>query len=201
MVPRRSLTLLGALLLLARSSAASCFDGVRDGRESDIDCGGDCPACEPGDRCWFPSDCESGRCADSVCQERAYEPGAPVPRGYRVENAEGDGAAVVRTIGWVSLGLGYGAAYVAALSRPGDLSWLYAPVVGPWVVVGKPGQTLRGLLVLDGLLQTVGAGLVVGGIATSGKQLVHDAPAAGDVRVSPVVTGTGGGGLCVHGVF
>lgn len=47
-----------------------CVDGIQDGGESDIDCGGDveCPACEPGRRCTQPYDCVTGACLPSgVC--------------------------------------------------------------------------------------------------------------------------------------
>ena len=48
-----------------------CEDGVRDGAETDIDCGGGtCPACLRGRRCLLPSDCASGLCNASVCHAR-----------------------------------------------------------------------------------------------------------------------------------
>ena len=127
-----------ATAFAASPARASCFDGVRNGPESDVDCGGDCPACERGDYCRLPSDCYSGRCAESICEERTYLKGEPLPRGYRVEASDSDGAAITRTIGWVSLGAGYGAAYGAALvATGGELSWLLAPVVGPWIKVAR----------------------------------------------------------------
>src|SRR5687767_2572991 len=33
--------------------ASSCSDGTRNGNESDVDCGGACPACGDGKRCLF----------------------------------------------------------------------------------------------------------------------------------------------------
>lgn len=44
-----------------------CFDGVRDDNESDVDCGGPCPPCDPGMRCDDPSDCTSKSCNDHTC--------------------------------------------------------------------------------------------------------------------------------------
>ena len=163
-----------AALFAAGAARATCFDGVRNGPESDVDCGGDCPACERGDRCITPHDCFSGRCAEGVCAERSYDKGTPVPAGYRVETSDADGAAITRTIGWWSLGFGYGGAYVAALSLPGELSYLYIPVAGPWIEVADKHQGLRGLIAVDGFFQTVGATLVIYGIAASGRQLVRD---------------------------
>jgi len=46
-----------------------CFNGVKDGNETDIDCGGNvCDPCtEPGDACLVNSDCSSNYCVDGVC--------------------------------------------------------------------------------------------------------------------------------------
>lgn len=41
---------------------ASCTDGVKNGLESDIDCGGDCPTCAEEKACIGPHDCVSGVC-------------------------------------------------------------------------------------------------------------------------------------------
>ncbi|MEM9693356.1 MAG: hypothetical protein AAGA56_12480 [Myxococcota bacterium] len=42
---------------------SSCGDGVRNGNETDVDCGGDtCPPCSNGLACEVGSDCISGRC-------------------------------------------------------------------------------------------------------------------------------------------
>ncbi|MCB9593619.1 MAG: hypothetical protein H6719_12875 [Sandaracinaceae bacterium] len=48
-------------------SAATCTDGVHNGAESDIDCGGTfCPHCPDGGRCLRASDCISGVCDTST---------------------------------------------------------------------------------------------------------------------------------------
>jgi hypothetical protein len=47
---------------------ASCRDGIRDGKESDVDCGGpDCGACGAGDKCGVDGDCDTMLCALGVC--------------------------------------------------------------------------------------------------------------------------------------
>jgi hypothetical protein len=199
---RVCLLALASALFVSREAWATCFDRVRDGQESDVDCGGDCVPCERGDACRVPHDCYSGRCAESVCEERVYPKGTTIPPGYRVELSTADGGAITRTIGWISLGVGYGIAYASALALPGAESWLYAPVVGPWVVVAKPDQSLRGLIAVDGLLQTVGAGLVIGGIATGGKQLVRDEGVLAHLLLTPgPMGGRDGYGLWARGAF
>jgi len=48
----------------------TCTDGVTDGMESDVDCGGaDCDGCADGSNCNHWSDCLSGECNDNICGE------------------------------------------------------------------------------------------------------------------------------------
>jgi hypothetical protein len=45
-----------------------CHDRVRDGDESDVDCGGSCPlACAGGLACRGPADCQTGTCGAGTC--------------------------------------------------------------------------------------------------------------------------------------
>ncbi len=48
--------------------AASCGDMVKNGTESDVDCGGTCTPCSPGQKCVGASDCLGGFCAGGFCQ-------------------------------------------------------------------------------------------------------------------------------------
>jgi hypothetical protein len=46
----------------------ACDNGLQDGTETDIDCGGaTCPGCANGQDCLINADCLSGSCAGSVC--------------------------------------------------------------------------------------------------------------------------------------
>lgn len=47
----------------------SCTDGVGNGNETDIDCGGVCPACPDGQGCEVNEDCASLMCVDALCAE------------------------------------------------------------------------------------------------------------------------------------
>jgi hypothetical protein len=47
--------------------APSCFDRVRNGDETDVDCGGSCRACTTAQRCSIASDCDSGSCSGGTC--------------------------------------------------------------------------------------------------------------------------------------
>jgi hypothetical protein len=54
---------------------ALCRDGTRSGNESDIDCGGDCPACVVGASCARHGDCQSGVCRAGLCVEVSCDDG------------------------------------------------------------------------------------------------------------------------------
>jgi hypothetical protein len=48
----------------------TCTDGVANGTETDVDCGGSCNDCALGDGCALPADCASGACEGNVCALR-----------------------------------------------------------------------------------------------------------------------------------
>lgn len=49
----------------------TCSNSVKDGEETDLDCGGNCPPCEIGNQCILDSDCLSDYCSikTNTCQE------------------------------------------------------------------------------------------------------------------------------------
>jgi hypothetical protein len=46
---------------------ASCKDNVKDGSETDTDCGGFCPPCTKGSTCLVQADCAPGNCVSGIC--------------------------------------------------------------------------------------------------------------------------------------
>lgn len=46
---------------------AGCSDGVKNGGESDVDCGGSCARCGPGKACTIDVDCIGGSCVAGAC--------------------------------------------------------------------------------------------------------------------------------------
>lgn len=48
-------------------AAAGCGDGIKNGTETAIDCGGACPPCATGLACSVNADCVGGSCVGSVC--------------------------------------------------------------------------------------------------------------------------------------
>jgi hypothetical protein len=70
--------------LVGRCARSACDDGVRNGLESDVDCGGpDCPACTAGDSCNAPGDC-----ASFVCQGSSNPSCQPATCSDGVKNAD-----------------------------------------------------------------------------------------------------------------
>jgi len=57
------------------SAEPTCGDGVRNGGETDTDCGGPCAACESGSGCVIAADCAdtvcvAGECRAPTCDDR-----------------------------------------------------------------------------------------------------------------------------------
>jgi hypothetical protein len=45
------------------------MDGMQDGNETDVDCGGNvCVPCQAGKKCLVPTDCASMSCVGNICQ-------------------------------------------------------------------------------------------------------------------------------------
>lgn len=54
------------------AGTCGCKDGVKNGTESDVDCGGVCATCAAGKSCGSPADCVAGLfCSDGVCCQSA----------------------------------------------------------------------------------------------------------------------------------
>jgi hypothetical protein len=50
----------------------NCSDGLQNGMETDVDCGGpDCAPCSQGLKCVVPRDCVNRVCTDAICQSAA----------------------------------------------------------------------------------------------------------------------------------
>jgi hypothetical protein len=51
------------------ASISTCGDGLLNGDETDVDCGGSCPPCDLGRGCVQNADCMSGLCCGGVCSD------------------------------------------------------------------------------------------------------------------------------------
>jgi hypothetical protein len=150
--------------------------------------------------------------------ELPYEEGEPVPLGYRVVKQTRRGLVIA---GSIVGGIAYGFSIVGATSddfnhKSGSL---LVPVLGPWIMLALGGAKdvpstgycfdtsssscgsrsgLRGVLVLDGLMQGAGAAMLIVGIAVPKTRLVRK-----DVTLSmlPMPLGKDGYGLGAVGQF
>ncbi len=50
------------------AAGGTCANKIKDGTETDVDCGGTCPPCATGSGCTGSNDCASGKCDTRVCQ-------------------------------------------------------------------------------------------------------------------------------------
>src|SRR5881394_764963 len=85
----------------------SCGDGVRDGSESDVDCGGDlCAPCAVGNACGMNRDCRSGACEKGTCIACALGFGPPrlptgaAPLSVVAADLDGDGKPDLAFANW-----------------------------------------------------------------------------------------------------
>ena len=142
--------------------------------------------------------------------ELPYAEGAPTPPGYHLDTRFRPGLVVA---GGVVLGASYGFALIQAASSKGEAPWLYAPVVGPFVVAGavyrssngQDGAALSLVLIAEGLVQLTGASLLVAGLVSPRTTLVrNDVAKSGGSGFSWVLTpqlGRGSLGLGLAGTM
>jgi hypothetical protein len=147
--------------------------------------------------------------------ELAYTEGQAVPPGYRIVERSRKGLIIA---GLVTTGVAWSFSVTAAVSADyeDNSGFLLLPVLGPWLMLATGGADdppcsndgdvefcssnagLRGVLVLDGLVQTAGAVMFVLGVANPVKRLVREDVS---LHVVPMKVGRDGSGLGVVGTF
>lgn len=147
--------------------------------------------------------------------ELPYEEGDPIPPGYRVAKQPRRG---LITGGAIMTGIGWSLSLTAAVAADFEdkTGYLVVPVLGPWLMLATGGAKddcysysatssycdnnagLRSVLVLDGLLQTAGAIMIVAGAAIPKVRLVREDITVGFV---PTTFGAGSAGIGAVGSF
>jgi len=100
-----------------------CFDGILDGNETDVDCGGNtCYPCKPGQKCMLATDCYTGICYNTTTHlcggSGFYLAGSNVSQhcscniGYSGNNC---GVAPIVPISSAIIGASVGAAAIAGI--------------------------------------------------------------------------------------
>jgi hypothetical protein len=59
----------------AATDGPTCSDGVANGGEADVDCGGPCAPCQIGATCSAPGHCASGACCSGSCRDLQADAG------------------------------------------------------------------------------------------------------------------------------
>lgn len=149
-----------------------------------------------------------------------YVEGEKPPAGYHVEKRSRKGLIIA---GSIVTGVLYTLSLVSAAAQDTDHSpsgWLYVPIVGPWIALGKLGSYdeaacdaqstgdqvcpsksgARTGYALLGLGQLIGVLLITSGIVFPSTQLVPDAITNNGISVLPFYAGNSGG-LAVVGRF
>jgi hypothetical protein len=130
-----------------------------------------------------------------------WHPGEPIPPGYHPSERIRKGELIA---GLITFGVPY--IYTSLAAAIGDdantskADALWVPVLGPFIELGQShSATLDYLLVIDGLAQALGAGLVIHGITSPRTLLIRNDLAM--VTVSPVRLGRDGNGVGLLGRF
>jgi hypothetical protein len=105
-----------------------------------------------------------------------YSEGDPIPPGYRVESRTRTGLVVG---GAIMFGLMYGfTAFGASESSDPDTTWLYAPVLGPFIYASTLDGEFAGIgrffLYVDGLIQAGGAAMLIIGLVGKTELVRND---------------------------
>lgn len=137
-----------------------------------------------------------------------YVEGQPGPPGYRLTTESSKGLVIS---GAICLGVGYSfmllsAPIVAAVRKsndedPDDANVMMIPVVGPFLSIWALDSEGVGtsFLILDGLLQTAGAGMLIGGLASPRKVWLRGDIAGVRYQLTPGLVGKNTPGLGLTG--
>jgi len=143
-----------------------------------------------------------------------WDPDEPPPEGYNLRSSVRSGAigggVTLLLLGWIPAIIGGAIAAKDEKQRgidgdgveEGDWTPMYVPVVGPFITMSSVDASGGGaaVLVVDGVLQTAGAALIVYGILDRKYKVVRAQVAGHPVEVAPGVS-FDRPGISVRGAF
>ena len=143
--------------------------------------------------------------------------GGPVPAGYHVEERPRRGLVITGTV-LLAVPYGLGLAVAGGQNFPNSTGWLLLPGIGPWLTLltrhkstscsdsdvngcldESLDDTTRTFLIIDGLMQTGGAVMLIAGMASPKKVIARDF--VGSLHFAPSPIGRTGYGGFLTGVF
>lgn len=122
-----------------------------------------------------------------------YRPGQPIPPGYQPVSRSRTGLWIP---GLILLAVPWAISAGVAANDP-NLGDLYIPVIGPFLARDNVGSLAQSGLILDGIMQTAGAVMLVLGLTLKRHYLVY----VGDASGRYVALNAGLGGLALSGRF
>jgi len=143
--------------------------------------------------------------------------GGPIPQGFHYEERPRRGLIIA---GSLVMGIPWalGVSIVSGSNFPNKTGWLVVPALGPWLTLAArhdstctnisgsgycvddgENTAARTILVLDGLMQTAGAVMLIAGLASPSKLIVRDF--VGNLQFTPAPMGRQGYGGFVTGEF
>jgi len=111
---------------------ATCDDVIQNGNEADVDCGGDCPACQTGQMCNGDEDCVYGECTSGTCDlpkscKQIHENNMHAPSGIYDIDPDGEHGENDRLLVYCDMDLdGGGWTLVMVSSDDGVHTWTWA---------------------------------------------------------------------------
>lgn len=139
-----------------------------------------------------------------------YHEGQNIPQGYYLEDRMRRGPLIAGII-VLAIPYGLGLSVAGGDNFSNQTGWLALPVLGPWVEMAERHNTcptattldsscgddaaVRTLLVLDGLMQATGAGLLIWGASSHTRRLVREDAARIEILPAQVGSGYGIGAL------
>jgi hypothetical protein len=143
--------------------------------------------------------------------------GGPVPRGYHLEERPRHGLVTGGTV-MLAVPYGLGLAIAGGQDFPNGSGWLIVPGIGPWLTLlarhkancgtssdfescddSGTDDVTRTFLILDGMLQTAGAVMLIAGIAAPKIVIARDF--VGNLQFVPSTMGRDGYGGFLTGTF
>ncbi len=132
----------------AGGSPSSCTDEVRNGNETDVDCGGGCDPCKRGLACAAHADCETGACVLDVCERAVIISGTA-----KTSDAVVDDYATSDSIVRIDF-----AAEPAVQDADGNTIVLPLSVMGSWELAAITAESALAQVVLGSLVLTKTSG-------------------------------------------